>query len=102
MSSASDERTPYEIIEQEKEGYLEELATPNPEYPPNVRTVHRKLQSRLFDLDLRVTEMKRIKIAFFAGTIGLRMTTFTTYFSSIDDSRSCELWKPHLPSFSQL
>ena len=40
MSSASDERTPYEIIEQEKEGYLEELATPD----------HANYGSRIFRL----------------------------------------------------
>lgn len=54
MSSKADERTPYEIIEQEKEAYLEELPEPDPDWPPDVQVVYEDIHSHLFEMDLQV------------------------------------------------
>ena len=53
MSNSRSSRTPYDLIEQEKETYLEELTDPDPDWPPDVRAVHKELQSRLFEMGLK-------------------------------------------------
>lgn len=53
MSSEADERTPYEIVEQEKEAYLEDLPGPDSDWPPDVRCIYRKLHDRIFEMGLK-------------------------------------------------
>ena len=50
MSASNTPKTPYEIIEQEKEAYLEELPEPDPDWPADVQMVYRKLCERAFKL----------------------------------------------------
>ena len=57
MSLETEVRTPYEIIEQEKEAYLEALPEPDPDWPPDVRIIYETLQDRLFELGLRAQDV---------------------------------------------
>lgn len=52
MSSSS--QPAYEIIENEKDAYLEELPEVNPEWPPDVRVVYNDLLRNLFEPGLRI------------------------------------------------
>lgn len=54
MSTKANERTPLEIIEQEKKAYLEELSKSDPEWPPDVRAVYNELRGRIFEVGLEV------------------------------------------------
>lgn len=58
MSSTRSSRTSYEIIEQEKEAYLEEeVPGPDLEWPPDVRIVYNELRDRVFEMGLEAQEI---------------------------------------------
>jgi len=59
MSSEENVRTPYEIIEQEKKAYLEELPESDPEWPPDVSAVYNYISAHLFDFNLQVQDILR-------------------------------------------
>jgi AraC-like DNA-binding protein len=55
MSSSRSPQISYEIIEQEKEAYLEEeFSAPDSEWPPDVREVYNIMWNRLFEIRLDV------------------------------------------------
>lgn len=39
MAASNTSKTPYEIIEQEKKAYLEELPEPDPDWPTDVKII---------------------------------------------------------------
>lgn len=49
MSPDARDRSPYEIIEEERDAYLEELPAADPDWPTDVRIVYQELRDRLFD-----------------------------------------------------
>lgn len=58
MSSPRSSRTPYEIIEEEKEAYLEEkISEPDPDWPLDVRIVYNELHDRVFEMGLEAQEV---------------------------------------------
>lgn len=76
MSSSSPSQPFHEFIEGKKEAYLEdECPETNQDWPPDVRAVLNELQNRLFDLDLRVTEVYR-KCGCYNHNISLRFKGF--------------------------
>lgn len=49
MSLTGPPQDPQQIVEKERRAYLDELPTPDPDWPPDVRVVYRILRERLFD-----------------------------------------------------
>ena len=58
--STNDEahRSPYQIVEEEKSTYLNELPPPDLDWPPDVRLLLETLHAHLFDSDLRVRDIR--------------------------------------------
>jgi len=52
----SDNRPP-EIIKAERTAYLDELSEPDPDWPPDVRTVYRTCRERLFEMGLEAQDV---------------------------------------------
>jgi len=48
---------PPEIIDAERAAYLDALAGPDPEWPPDVRVVYHQLQDRLFEMGLEAQDV---------------------------------------------
>ena len=49
MSTHSTSKTPHEIIEEEKEAYLDELPEPDPDWPVDVRLIYEEIRARMFE-----------------------------------------------------
>ena len=48
MSTNNTSKTPHEIIEEEKEAYLNELPEPDPDWPADVVLIYEKLRAQMF------------------------------------------------------
>jgi AraC family transcriptional regulator len=59
MAAGKDHRAPHEIIETERIAYLDALPPPDPDWPPDVRIVYEDLHDHLFDLGLRINDVKQ-------------------------------------------
>lgn len=58
MSSEAGGRTPYEIVEQEKEAYLEELPEEDSDWPADVLLFYREIHNHLFE-DILVKQLRQ-------------------------------------------
>ncbi len=59
MSSREDRRSPHQIIKTERTAYIESLPPPVPDWPPDVRIVYEDILDHLFDLGLRINDVKQ-------------------------------------------
>ena len=59
MSSREDRRSPHQIIKTECTAYIESLPPPDPDWPPDVRIVYEDILDHLFDLGLRINDVKQ-------------------------------------------
>lgn len=51
--------SPHESIQEERDTYQENLYSPDPAWPPDVRALYKAIQARLFERDLRVGDVRR-------------------------------------------
>lgn len=58
MATGKDHRAVHEIIDVERAAYLDALPPPDPDWPPDVRSVYEDIQARLFDFGLRIEDLK--------------------------------------------
>lgn len=59
MAAGKDHRAPHEIIEAKRAAYLDALPPPDPNWPPDVRIVYEDILDHLFDLGLRINDVKQ-------------------------------------------